>query len=454
MINQYKKMKKIKFFLMVLIFIVSSCEKDQLLDPHNQSGDDIANLKSSSPKIRIAVISDIHYLDPSLMPDDYVNDPDFQESMSMDRKLIELSDPIFRKAMSEIIAEKPDILMISGDLSYNGEQSSHSIMTGFLEEIESNGIQVFVVPGNNDILSNEAWDYKTSAPAENITPEQFGEMYENFGYGEAIYTDNNSLSYICEPYPHLWILGINNCQYTLQPDGSYKVTPGINPLTIEWIKENMVEARAKNIAVLAVMHYGIMEHYTGQSNLEKGGLISNREQVARDLMDAGIRLIFTGHFHGNDITDYNYDGKTLTDIETGSLVTPLSPYRIMTLDDNFMKIETHRITEVDAELPGGMNFISYSDSTIKSHLEYLIYFVLRYSYKLSEDNALMLVPFFSKAFMATFAGDEWMGPVERKAIEDLENSAPPEVTAFLPILFSMWTDLPPHSDNKIHIKLK
>ncbi len=77
-------------------------------------------------------------------------------------------------------------------------------------------------------------------------------------------------------------------------------------------------------------------------------------------MNAGIRLIFTGHYHANDIVDFTNEGKTLTDIETGSLVTPPSPYRIMTLDDNFINIDTRRVTGIDMELPGGMDFLTYS----------------------------------------------------------------------------------------------
>jgi hypothetical protein len=104
----------------------------------------------------------------------------------------------------------------------------------------------------------------------------------------------------------------------------------------------MVEAHSKNIKVLAMMHYGIVEHYTGKKSLEP--LIKSSQANAIALMNAGIRLIFTGHYHANDIVDFTNEGKTLTDIQTGSLVNPLFPYRIMTLDDNFINIDIKRIT--------------------------------------------------------------------------------------------------------------
>ena len=115
-------MGKLKFFyLFVLIFICASCAKDQWVDPPGKVPGNNSPNNLISPKIKIAVVSDIHYLDPSLMPDDYMNNSDFQSAMSGDRKLIELSDPILRKVMWELSAEKPDIVLITGDLTREGE---------------------------------------------------------------------------------------------------------------------------------------------------------------------------------------------------------------------------------------------------------------------------------------------------------------------------------------------
>ena len=197
-------MKKIKFlYLFLLILVCASCAKDQSFDPPPKApGNNNSPYNLISPEIKIAVVSDVHYLDPALMPYDYVTNEDFQKMMAVDRKLIELSDPIFRKAMEEIIDESPDILMIPGDLSFNGEYSSHLIVSGFLEEIEAQGIKVYVVPGNNDIWSSEAMNYKTIPASEtpNLSLEQFADIYQDFGYNEAIYRDDNSLSYICQPH--------------------------------------------------------------------------------------------------------------------------------------------------------------------------------------------------------------------------------------------------------------
>jgi len=447
-------MKKLKFlYLFLLILICASCTKDQWLDPPPKGpGNNNSPNNLICPQIKIAVVSDIHYLDPALMPENYVTNEDFQKMMTGDRKLIELSDPIFRKAMEEIIDESPDILMIPGDLSFNGEYSSHLIVSGFLEEIETHGIKVYVVPGNNDIWSSEALNYKTVPASEtpNISLDQFADIYQDFGFNEAIYRDANSLSYICQPDENLWILGIDAFTYKDNGDGTYTYKAAFNAGTMNWIQEKMAEANSKGITVLAMLHSGILEHYAGQKGLE-GGFVSGVPAGAPALLDAGIQLILNGHHHGNDITELSVGGKTLVNIETGSLVTPLSPYRIMKLDDNFLKVETRRITSIDSYLPSGMDFLSYSDQTIKDRLDKLFINVAQNWFGHTPEEAQIIAPFATRAWLAHFAGDEKISPEELKGIEELAEFANP---ALISAIHSIWTDLPPYSDNKIHVKLK
>jgi hypothetical protein len=313
--------------------------------------------------------------------------------------------------------------------------------------LEKRGIRVFVVPGNNDISNPDAKNYKTDPFSQipTISEEDFTTIYGDFGYNEALYKDAASLSYICQPFDGLWILGIDGVNRTVTP-----AKGAINPLTLAWVQEKMVEANENNITVLAMMHYGILEHYTGQKNLEP--LISKSNDNAVALMNAGIRLIFTGHYHASDIVDFANEGKTLTDIQTGSLVTPPYSYRIMRLDDNFINIDTRRVTYVRTGIHGYMNFLKYSDVIFTSRINsFFMYYgsYLQKVYGIPVEQLPLAVPFLTKAFKAYFAGDERLNPVEREKIEVLGQSVP---TA-LPLLNSWWTDLSPR-DNKIHIMLK
>ena len=63
--------------------------------------------------------------------------------VSHDRKIFELSDPIFRKVVSDLIDEKPDILLITGDLAMEGELVSHETVKGLLQQLEKRGYSGF-----------------------------------------------------------------------------------------------------------------------------------------------------------------------------------------------------------------------------------------------------------------------------------------------------------------------
>jgi hypothetical protein len=433
-------MKNLKFFsLILLIFFVASCSKD-LVDAPDQTSDDAAWLKSSSPKVKIALLSDVHYMHPSLLPADLEDSPTLLAALNRDRKIPQLSDLIFRKVLSELISEKPDIVLVCGDLAREGEFINHQTVSGLLQKLENNGMKVYVVPGNNDLLNPDAYSFTSEPPVHvpNITPDQFTSLFANFGYNEALYRDVNSLSYICQPCDGLWILGIDISKRTLQPN------------TLLWIQGKMAEANENGIRVIPFMHYGIIEHYTGQNKLEP--LVRNAGENVVAFMNAGIRLLFTGHYHANDMVDFTSEGKTLTDIQTGSLVTPPYPYRIMTLDDNFINIDTRRVTSVDGECPEGADFLNYSATCIDSYLVgFFTYYAsaLQKVYGIPADKYPAAVPYFAKAFKAYIAGDEKLDPSERKKIDLLGQNVP---TA-LPFLNSLWTDLPP-KDNKVHIKLK
>jgi 3',5'-cyclic AMP phosphodiesterase CpdA len=439
-------------FFLIMIFFAASCTKDLLPDTPDQLPDNANSLKFASAKLKIAVVSDIHYMNPSLLPVDVANNPYFQEYLAKDPKLIELSDPIFRKVMADLIVEKPDILLIPGDLTKDGELKNHDTMSRLLQKLANAGIKVLVVPGNHDINNPEALSYKgeSPSPVSTVTPEKFVTLYKAFGYEDALYRDPSSLSYISQPSGNVWILAIDACKYD-QNTGTSDVSGAIRPATMAWIQDKLEKARRKNITVLAMMHHGIMEHYMGQNTLDPGYVIDNPQDNALALMNAGVRFIFTGHYHANDITELTSGEKTLFDVETGSLVTPLSPYRIITLDGNYMNIRTKRVTSVNCALPGGLDFLTYSNLFLSGHLDGYFNYVLQNNYGIPEDLAGVVAPFLRNASMAHFAGDEEISPEERYKIDMLVAGGAP---AFLTdALTSFWTDLPTE-DNNIQLRLK
>ena len=149
--------------IIIAVFFFS-CKKEILPDskipsPETNTVNEKSSFDIATSQLKIAVVSDIHYLDPSLLTNNAAAGDAFQNYIAADPKLIEYSDPIFRKVIADLKTEKPDILLVPGDLTKDGERVSHESVAHFLAELKSTGIKVFVVPGNHDINNPEARSY-------------------------------------------------------------------------------------------------------------------------------------------------------------------------------------------------------------------------------------------------------------------------------------------------------
>lgn len=439
-------MRTLRFLLSVmLICFVASCTKDFLDEKTPLVSDNTTDeLKCKPQQLKIAVISDIHYLAPSLLKNGAENGTAFQTYLNFDPKLLEFSDPILRKVISQLKRERPDIVLIPGDLTKDGEKVSHEAVVRILNQL---GTKVFVIPGNHDINNPEAVAYNgdISNPTPIIQARDFPKIYADFGYRNAISRDANSLSYISQPYRGLWILAIDDCEY--YNNTTTALVPGkIKPETMAWILGKLREARQKNITVLSMMHHGILEHFTNQETIDAGYVTNDWQNQADKLMNAGLKVMFTGHYHANDIAMRGSDEtNVLYDIETGSLVTPPSPYRLITLTNNELEITTRKITSINCAMPGGLSFTDYSNAFITAHMDGYFEYVFTNLYGMDPTMASGLAPFFRDGWMAHYAGDELMP----EGIMDVIAGLPDPLNG---ALYSIWSDLPP-ADNNLHINL-
>lgn len=432
--------------VMLLLVLAVSCSKDVIV-PEPDVNFDENFLKSASPQLKIAVMSDLHYFDRTLLPTTEAGLEALQAYMAQDPKLLDLSTYILDQVIAGLLAEHPNVVLIPGDLTKDGEKISHQSLVKVLKKLTNAGIKVFVIPGNHDINNPESYSFSSLAPTETISADEFASIYYEFGYKNSI-RDDNSLSYIHKINGKLWLLGIDDCKYA-QNTTAPIVTGEIKAETMEWIKSNLAEAKEKNIQVLAMIHHGVAEHYTGQNQLDPGFVVDNQVQVANDLSEAGIQVVFTGHYHANDVTAVTVGDKTLYDVETGSLVSWPSPYRLIQLSGNKMFIDTRKVTAVATTLPGGMDFVTYSMLFHQTCLDGYFNYVLQLKYEVPDMYAATFAPWFRDAIMAHYAGDEVFGPVPQGQYAQLYQLSQLLAGA----LGSLYTDLPV-ADNQLSLQWK
>ena len=438
-------LKNNRAWLYAFCFLVLfSCRKDYMRDNFNNAKE------NGGQTLKIAIVSDIHYMDRSLLRNHAESGAAFQAYLDQDPKLIQYSDPIFRQCMKQLVASKPDILLIPGDLTKDGEKVSHQSIIQLLRELKKSNIKIFVVPGNHDINNPEAaqYDGDNASPAPSITSNEFATLYAEFGYGTAIARDPQSLSYVNEIYPGIWILGLDACRY--EDNQNIAIVGGrLKPETQSWAIQWINEARKRHVAIFGMMHHGIVEHYAGQNQLDPGYVIDDYENVVHNFTMAGLSVVFTGHYHANDITSRQDGNKILYDIETGSMVTAPIPYRLITIRGNSLDITTNYIRDIDAQFPGGLDFPTFANTFLSNHLDgYIGYALANPPYSLPNELVSIGAPLLRDGFMAHFAGDEKVSPEEQAKIDAFGQWVPPLGDA----LNSLWTDIPP-ADNLLHINI-
>jgi hypothetical protein len=405
-----------------------------------------------APNLEFLVLSDPHYFDPSLG----TSGAAFEAYLATDRKLIAESDAIMRAMVAEVQAENPQVVLISGDLTKDGELLSHQSVARYLHQMQSGGTSVFVVPGNHDIENAGAMSYsgdsQTSVPT--ISASDFATIYNDFGYGNAISRDGQSLSYVAELVPGLWLLALDSCIYTDALGGS-QVSGRFQDSTMAWIQARLDEARKAGIRVIGMMHHGVIEHFTDQALIFPEYLVNNRATVGSIFSNGGMGAVFTGHFHANDITQGTPSGasKSIYDIETGSTVTYPCPYRIVNLASDVLTITTKHVTSIDYDLHGAPDFQTYAHDSLRAGLEGLITGLIEQPpYSLSASDAAALAPWLGDGLVVHYAGDEVM-----PADVLVESQTLLAATDFVhqlsgAMLQSIYTDLPP-PDNNVTVDL-
>ncbi len=299
---------------------------------------------ANSQPVKIAIISDVHFLSSEIAQPGTALEK-FENTSG--RNVTDLH-AVLDKSLAEIEAAKTDILLILGDMANHGERQSH---IGFIEKIkplQQKGTRIFVIPGNHDINIPDSKKYigETPQPTENVSADEFVQLYTSFGYADALKRDTASLSYLAEIDAKTWLLSFDVNRYS-----EYKTTSlsggRVLPQTMEWALEILREAKARGIIVLGMMHHGVVEHLPFQAIFFPNHLVDDRKWVAETLADAGLKVILTGHFHANDITQLiTANGNTIFDVETGSLSQYPFPYRLMTLEGDSLSIYTHFIDSI------------------------------------------------------------------------------------------------------------
>ncbi|MCC9595333.1 MULTISPECIES: metallophosphoesterase [unclassified Rubrivivax] len=402
--------------------------------------------------LRLAVLSDVHLYDSTALG----TSSELDAYLLQDRKMIRESVEILDAALAAIVADKPDALLISGDLTKDGERVNHELLASRLQALRARGIRAYVIPGNHDVANPDAKDFRSvpATAAETVDAAAFATIYASCGYGDTISRDPASLSYVAELGTGVWLFAIDSCRYAESAHPSAPITAGrVRAQTLAWLQHWLGIARQRGIAAVGTMHHGLIEHFPGQSSFFPEYLVEDREALAAAFAAAGLTVVFTGHYHAQDIVRASYGGVMVHDIETGSTVTAPSPYRLVTIDRG---AGTLAITSSTVKATAGhpSDFVAWSQDYLETGLQTLVAGLLGSApYSLPAQTVAMLVPLIVPAMVAHYAGDEQLDDANVLAtLQAMAQSADPMTAMLGGFVLGLWND-PQPGDNTLSITL-
>lgn len=331
----------------------------------------------SGRDVTFFVSTDIHYLAENLTDDGEA----FQKFISDgDGRQLNYISELMDAFVNDIRKKKPEVLIVSGDLTTNGEKDSHRELAEKLKKIEESGTSVFVIPGNHDILNPFARGFKGSNQylAEYITEKDFEKIYRDYGYSEAVSRDKNTLSYLAAPSEDVWLLMLDTVQYRDNiKENQPRLDGEINPGTLEWIKECSALAKKNNAQIIAVMHHNLIDH---SDTIKEGYTINNSKAELQIFESVGINLALTGHTHLQDIKYYSKGEYKVYDVVTSALGIYPQQYGVLKYSPEFgydystSSVDVEGWSREEGLTDGNLNnFKQYSEEYFENNAYNMIY---------------------------------------------------------------------------------
>ena len=319
---------------------------------------------------RIIQATDVHYQSADAEDDGAA----FQLFVERcDGKVVKYLPQLLDAFMDQVIAEKPTALVLSGDITMNGEKINHKELAEKLHKVQDAGIPVLIIPGNHDINNPNAavyfGDEKTST--DSVTPEEFYDIYHMYGYDQAISRDSASLSYVYQLDERNRLLMLDSCQY----EPKNLVEGRIKAETLVWMDEQLKKAQEDGMQILPIAHHNLLAQsrmYTTQCAMDNNG------EVIDLLQKYKIPLFLSGHLHVQRIRKHKAepgvadDAYGIQEIITDAMSIPPCQYGVLQWqEDGSMEYSTESVDvsvwakRTEQENTDLLDFVGWSEHYIQ-----------------------------------------------------------------------------------------
>ena len=285
-------------------------------------------LAEIDPPVRIAFLSDLHYIAPSLTDHgtafmQLINHADGKTALYCD----ELTEAFIHQVQTLNISA----LVLQGDLTFNGAVESHVSLASKLSVLREAGIPIYVIPGNHDVYNRNAARFAGSSyeRVPSAASEDFARIWSDFGYSQALSRDSVSLSYTADLSSSLRLLMVD-----VNTEGNIGV---LKEETLAWAEKELKQARKDHRHVLAVSHQNLLIHNT---LFISGFRMTGAEKLEALYRQYGVLCNISGHMHAQHISGAD---NGLPEIAVSSAVVSPCQFGLLTLFRDEMEFHTKRI---------------------------------------------------------------------------------------------------------------
>ena len=228
--------------------------------------------------LTIKVLTDIHLYSKK----NGTSGKAYEHANNKSQIMLSESGEILDAAFNQI-ANDPDcdILLISGDITSNGDFNSHKEIIEKLQALKARGKKVYVITATHDFRkSGETYAYKGderySVPA--ATRDLLFDMYREFGPDEAISVHRESMSYViqlCEGYR---LLALND-------DSNNNGKSGFSDDCFNWITQQAKAAMEEGQFIVAMTHHPLIAPSPIYELIGKGDMLGDYKIRIEQLAD-------------------------------------------------------------------------------------------------------------------------------------------------------------------------
>lgn len=298
-------------------------EKEESETSWEPFSEEIGEQEDTFVRQKIVIATDLHYLAEELSGN---RGSSFLTMVqNSDGRVLQYGWEVLDAFLDDMLEEKPDLVVLSGDLTLNGERKSHEELAEKLSLLSENGIETAVLPGNHDIQNPEAAAYSSDGiqTVESISAEEFAEIYADYGYLAADRRDPASLSYLYKLDDFYWLLMLDSCQY----EPVNQVGGMIQMETYRWIEEVLDEAWEAGAQVISVSHHNLLDQSGVSREFYDNCTIEHNEELLELLSSYEVRLHFSGHLHVQHYMEEEEYG--IYEVVNGSLVMAPCLYGVL-----------------------------------------------------------------------------------------------------------------------------